>query len=236
MTTHHCNDAVCTESATALQATQRISGVTGVILAGNRRLKAGCSTVLHTAMMVCSIRSMHRQLADIFQSVFLVTDSPELFEFLPCRKVPELFAGRGDLAGIHAGLYHSATECIFAVACDMPNLNSGLIRHIVSRGSAGGVLVPEGPFGFEPLHAVYGRGCLAALEVSLLKGEQHIALFFERCNVNKINQAEVAGHDPAFDSFRTITAPNDYFRLRNGAAEAGKTEEHSDEEDIRAVS
>ena len=56
----------------------------------------------------------------IFRDIILVTNNPELYSFLPCTTVADIYPGRGSLAGIHAGLSNSKTRYIFAVACDMP--------------------------------------------------------------------------------------------------------------------
>ena len=161
------------------------------------------------------IEAIHRLLHGIFPEVLLVTNNPEQYEFLPCRKVPDLYEGMGVLAGIHSGLYHSSNQAIFAVACDMPYLMESLIRHMASRADASGVLIPESPSGLEPLHAVYGKGCLAAIEATLLSGQRRIVSFFDRTNVNKINVEQVAYFDPEFVSFININTPRDYYDLRD---------------------
>jgi FdhD protein len=194
----------------------RIPGVTGVILAGGAASRMGSNKALLPYKGGRFIEAIYRQLTEIFAEVLLVTNSPEQYAFLPCRKVPDLFPGMGALAGIHAGLQHSETPAIFAVACDMPYLNSSLIRHLAGQADEGGVLIPESPLGFEPLHAVYGKGCLAAIEVTLLQGERRIVSFFKRTNIKKIGPDEIARFDPDFDSFRNINTPADYYRLREG--------------------
>jgi FdhD protein len=160
------------------------------------------------------IEAIYRQLKGIFPEVILVTNNPEQYEFLPCRKVPDLYKGMGVLAGIQSGLYHSSNPAIFAVACDMPYLMEGLIRYLASRADAGGVLIPESPGGPEPLHAVYGKGCLAAIEATLQGGERRIVSFFNRINVSRMNVEEVASFDPLFVSFKNINTPEDYYEFR----------------------
>lgn|GEM_PF-38885 len=191
-----------------------IPGVTGVILAGGASARMGSNKALLPYRGGRFIEAIHRQLAELFDEVILVTNNPEQYAFLPCRKVPDLFPGMGALAGIHSGLSHSANPAIFAVACDMPYLNADLIRHLAGRADRGGVLIPESHGGLEPLHAVYGKGCLAAIEATLLTGERRIVSFFDRTNVNKVNAEEVAGFDPAFASFSNVNTPEEYFRLR----------------------
>lgn len=208
---------------------QRISDVTGVILAGGQSSRMGSNKALLPYRGGRFIEAIHRLFAEIFTEVLLVTNSPGQYEFLPCRKVPDLYAGMGVLAGIHSGLYHSSSPAIFAVACDMPYLVEGLIRHLAGRADAGGVLIPESPGGFEPLHAVYGKGCLAAIEATLLRGQRRIVSFFDRTNVSRMNLEQVAYFDPAFVSFININTPDDYFELRDGERQSNSAVPGDDE-------
>jgi FdhD protein len=193
---------------------RKIKGVSGVILAGGKSSRMGSNKALLPYKGGRFIEAIHRQLAEIFSEVLLVTNNPEQYEFLPCRKVADLFPGAGALAGIHAGLHHSANPAIFAVACDMPYLNTDLVRHLAGQADAGSVVIPEGPAGLEPLHAVYGKDCLAAIEEAISHGEKRILSFFDRVNAIKINTEQIAGFDPSFASFSNINTPEEYFRLR----------------------
>ena len=194
----------------------RIPGVTGVILAGGQSSRMGSNKALLPYKGGRFIEAIHRQFTELFDEVLLVTNNPEQYDFLPCRKVGDVFPGMGALAGIHAGLYHAGHPAIFVVACDMPYLNGELIRHMATQADPGGVLIAESPKGLEPLHAVYGKGCLAAIEATLLSGQKRIVSFFGRTNVNRVNFGEVALFDPEFDTFRNINTPADYYRLRDG--------------------
>lgn len=198
-----------------------IHNVTAVILAGGRSSRMQSNKALLPYQGGRFIEAIHRLLRSIFAEVILVTNNPEQYDFLPCRKVPDLYEGMGVLAGIHSGLYHSSNPAIFAVACDMPYLTESLIRHMASRADAGGVLIPESPGGLEPLHAVYGKGCLAAIEATLLSGQRKIVSFFDRTNVSKINVELVAYFDPEFVSFININTPRDYYDLRDRERETG---------------
>lgn len=194
----------------------RIPGVTGVILAGGQSRRMGSNKALLPYKGGRFIEAIHRQLAEIFDEVLLVTNNPEQYDFLTCRKVADIHPGMGALAGIHAGLHHAANPAAFMVACDMPYLNSDLIRHLATLADPGGVLIPESPAGLEPLHAVYGKGCLAAIETTLLSGERRIVSFFGRTNVNRVNAEQVALFDQDYATFSNINTPVDYYRLRDG--------------------
>lgn len=190
-------------------------GVTAVILAGGKSTRMKNNKALLPYSGELFIERIHRQLADIFDEVILVTNTPELYRFVPCRIVQDVYPGQGSLAGIHAGLTHSTTPYIFTVACDMPYLNPELIRLILSRKQGFDVVIPESEGGFEPLHAVYGKGCLPAMEKALAEGSGRIVDCFDRDKVAVVSCADVARLDPKFLSFRNINTPEEYFRFRD---------------------
>jgi molybdopterin-guanine dinucleotide biosynthesis protein A len=197
--------------------------VTAVILAGGQSSRMGSNKALLPYRGGRFIESIHRQLAGLFAELLLVTNTPEQYAFLGCRMVPDLHPGLGALAGLHAGLYHSRTPHIFAVACDMPCLNDTLIRALLARRQQADVVIPESADGLEPLHAVYARDCLAPMEAALASGKRRVVSFFPRVRVHTFTRDHVATIDPDFSSFSNINTPADYFELRkneNGAHES----------------
>jgi len=207
------------ESETAAPAT----GVTGVILAGGRSSRMGSNKALLPYRGGRFIESIHRQLAGLFDELLLVTNTPEQYAFLPCRTVPDLYPDMGALAGLHAGLRASRNPHIFAVACDMPYLDDTLIRALLARRHQADVVIPESGQGLEPLHAVYGRDCLPAMEQALSSGRRRIVSFFPQLHVQVFASGQVANIDSQFSSFSNINTPADYFELRrneNGAHES----------------
>jgi len=201
-------------------ASGKIPGVTGVILAGGASRRMGSNKALLPYRGGRFIEAIYRLLDGLFAEVLVVTDTPEQYRFLPCRKVPDLFPGMGALAGLHGGLKESANPWAFAVACDMPYLNGGLIRGLFAGAEGADLVVPESGFGPEPLHAFYGKGCLPFMEESLRCGEQRIVSFYAGVRVRRVPVDQVATIDPLFDSFRNVNTPAEYYRLRG--AERGE--------------
>lgn len=199
-------------------ATQKgkIPGITGVILAGGASSRMGSNKALLPHKGGRFIESIYRELSEIFPEVILVTNNPDQYAFLPCRKVPDLFEGMGALAGIHAGLAQSSNPAVFTVACDMPHLDPWLIRHIANRGVGCDLVLPRSNSGYEPLHALYREGCLPVMEDCLNKGERRIVSILPQLRVREIAAAEVARFDPSFDSFSNINTPQEYYDLRHG--------------------
>lgn len=190
------------------------AGVTAVILAGGQSSRMGSNKALLPYRGGRFIESIHRQLTGIFPEVIVVTNHPEQYEFIPCRKVADRYPGMGALAGLHAGLYHATTPHIFAVACDMPYLNSTLIRKLASLRNGTDVVIPEGQAGLEPLHALYSSSCLPYMEQAMADDRRRIISFFPQVRLRKVSRDWVAAIDPCFDSFKNINTPDDYFHLR----------------------
>ncbi|MBT0665113.1 formate dehydrogenase accessory sulfurtransferase FdhD [Geobacter pelophilus] len=204
------------ELSEQVTATGRIPGITGVILAGGESRRMGSNKALLPYKGGQFIEAIYRQHAELFDEVIVVTNNPELYAFLPCRKVTDLHVGKGALAGIHAGLHHSSNPHIFVTACDMPYLNSGLIRGLAAVRGNYAALVPESDSGTEPLHAFYGKTALPAMDEALAAGVRRIVRLFDRFPVRIVPAAEVGCLDPEFGSFRNINTPDDYYRLRDG--------------------
>lgn len=194
--------------------TEKIPGVTGVILAGGESRRMGSDKSLLPLDGGLFIEHIYQQMASLFDEVILVTNSPSLYQDLPCRNVSDIFKAQCALAGIHSGLYHARLDRTFVVACDMPFLSSGVIRNLCRKAVLGDVVIPESAAGLEPLHALYHRRCLPAMEKALASGQRRIVSFFPDVRIHKVPQEELASLDPEGRSFRNINTPQEYFALR----------------------
>lgn len=198
------------------KAVDQVTGITGVILAGGASSRMKRNKALLPLQGETFIGRVHRKLGLIFPQLLVVTNTPELYDFLPSPKVPDLYPGAGALAGIHAGLTHAVTPHIFVVACDMPFLNEGLIRSLAGRAEEGDVIIPENRGGLEPLHAIYSRRCLKVIEEHLATGCYRIIDSFHSLSVVKVPCEEVGRVDPHLLSFRNVNTPEEYEAIIQG--------------------
>lgn len=193
---------------------RKIAGITGVILAGGESRRMGCDKSLLPVEGARFIDHIHRRLSALFDEVIIVTNSPSLYQDIPCRKVPDIYYAKGSLAGIHSGLCHARHERVFVVACDMPFLNAEVIRDLCAHAEQGEVVIPQSPRGPEPLHALYHKSCLPAIEEALDQGRRRIVAFFPAVQVHEVALAELTEHDAEGHSFRNINTPEEYFQCR----------------------
>ena len=194
--------------------TPKIKGTTGVILAGGESRRMGCDKSLLPIDGARFIDHIYRRLDALFEEVIIVTNSPGLYQDIPCRKVPDIYFAKGSLAGIHSGLCHAGSDRIFAVACDMPLLSADLIRYICDQADDADVVIPRAGSELEPLHALYAKACIPAIEDVLDAGRRRIVSFFDRVRVHAVEGDEVLRFDPKGISFRNINTPQEYFALR----------------------
>jgi FdhD protein len=193
---------------------QRISGVSGVILAGGESQRMGSDKSLLPIHGARFIDRVYARLNSLFDEVIIVTNSPKLYQDIPCRKVPDIYLKQGALAGIHAGLSQVQQPRAFVVGCDMPFITAELVRAICSHAKQGDLILPLSSSGHEPLHALYAKSCLPAMEQVLEAGHKRIMKFFSQVHVVEIPAEELLPFDPHEESFCNINTPDEYFRLR----------------------
>jgi FdhD protein len=198
----------------AVQA--RFSDVAGVILAGGESSRMGRNKALLEVNGERMVEAVYRCMAELFDEILLVTNTPEIYDFIPCRKVADIYPGMGPLGGIQAALASCAAERAFVTACDMPGLNPRLIRELGRLPGGVDAVIPETSSGLEPLHAVYAKSGLPRMEKMLQEGERSILTFIDRAKIRLVPRDRVAALDPDYASFRNVNTPEDYQRLAHG--------------------
>lgn len=195
----------------AESAGPNVPGVTGVILAGGASRRMGSTKALLRLGGVPLIELVHRTLANLFERVIIVTNTPETYAFLSCRTVPDVYPGAGAIAGLHAGMAASSTERIFVAACDMPFLHPGLIRMLCRHDPRAQAVVPlNGEGFFEPLHAVYGVSALDTARDLIENGDRSILVLLKRIRTLMIPYPEVCAIPGAGESFRNLNTPEEF--------------------------
>lgn len=126
-------------------------------------------------------------LSSIFSEVFIITNKPEeLSQHASLPIYPDIYVGKGPLGGIHAALTNTEKEAAFVFAGDMPFLQEVIIKEVIQAywKSGADVFIPRLGEGIEPLHAIYGRQVLPAIEKQLRGdgNDNRIRSFFGRVN------------------------------------------------------
>jgi molybdopterin-guanine dinucleotide biosynthesis protein A len=194
-----------------------------IVLAGGRGRRLGRDKLWLELGGENLLAGVVRTLGTLGGPVLLVLDREKPLPPLPpeLRVVTDLRPGRGSLGGIYTGLKLARTEYVLAVACDMPFLSLPLLRHLLELSPGYDVVVPRLQDGLEPLHAIYGRGCLDPMERLLETQSNRIFDFYGEVRVRYVEEAIVDRLAPDHLSFFNINTPADLGqaqRLREGRA------------------
>lgn len=189
----------------------KISGITGVILAGGSSRRMGSNKALLQINGKTMIEKVYEIMSSLFDDVMVITNSPDEYSFLPCRKIPDIYPGYGCIAGLHSALTATGTDRIFITGCDMPFLNPELIKLLCNTSPEADAVVPVNMEGLlEPLHAVYAKSSLVTVSEMIAAGEKSILRLFERVRTTEIAPSEYAHIDQAEASFSNVNTPGEF--------------------------
>jgi molybdopterin-guanine dinucleotide biosynthesis protein A len=134
------------------------------ILAGGASSRMGRNKALLPFRGRPLLRHQLEILQPLFSEILISANDAGPYSPFKLRVVPDLLAERSSLAGVHALLKAATAPRVFVVACDLPFLNRDLILKLLSIPGDFDVILPETGAGVEPLHAIYSRTCLPAIE------------------------------------------------------------------------
>ncbi|MBN1265049.1 MAG: molybdenum cofactor guanylyltransferase [Anaerolineales bacterium] len=141
---------------------------------------------------------------------FLITsNNPEPLAYLGIRLVQDLVPGTGPLNGLLTALEAARGDPVLAAACDMPFVNADLFRYMLDRAHDFDVVVPYRAGYYEPMHAVYAKTCIPAVQQSLARKAKRLTSFFSEVRVLLISDPVLAGFDPWGINFFNINTPQD---------------------------
>lgn len=146
----------------------------------------------------------------LFERVIVGANEPSPYLRFGAEVVPDLLDLRCALTAIHAILRASRTEHAFVVACDLPFLNPGLMAALAARRLGRDAVVPESDTGLEPLHAIYSRSCLPAIEEAARRGRWKVSDFYAGVRMERwrVRDGEwlVEGRSP----FTNVNTPSEW--------------------------
>ena len=156
--------------------------------------------------MIEVVREKVERLTD---ELIIITNNPTPYTYLNLPLYSDLYADNGPLAGIFTALTEATYAHVLVVACDMPLLNKPLLRYLASLKDTADVIVPRWDRFPEPLHAVYSKACLPAIEPFLKARKLKITGFYAEVAVRYVEREEIERFDPQGQSFTNVNTPDD---------------------------
>jgi len=198
-----------------MRAVPSMPRVSGVILAGGKSRRMGGSP---KALLPFGGRPLIEHITETLRSVLpdclVVTNTPELYASLGLPMVGDVFPEGGSLGGIYSGLRAASGEAALCVACDMPFLSAPLVAHLAGRAAEADVVIPDVAGDLQPLHAVYAKACLPAMERRLRTGHLKVVGFFGDVRVLRVPADAVERFVDPTIAFMNLNTPEDLARAR----------------------
>lgn len=211
--------------------------VSVAILAGGGSRRMGTNKALLKVGQETLIERVVKKVSRLSEEIIVVTNDPAEYRSLGLRLVRDVYPGQGSLGGIYSGLLAASQEYTLVVACDMPFLNLDLLHYMIDLAPGNDIVMPRmlkresedeedltdeeitaRDTLMQPLHAVYGKGCLEPIRLLLEEGDLRIISFFPQVRVRYVEAEEVERFDPERLSFFNINTPADLDVARRLAA------------------
>ncbi len=187
--------------------------VSAIVLAGGLSRRLGRDKALEPFGGEPLISRVIGRLATLTDETVVVVNSKARAAELPlpanAKTAVDIYPDSGSLGGIFTGLTAASNEWGFVVACDMPFLNTALIKHILSLRQGHDAVVPMLEGYPEPTHSAYSKACLPHIERRLEAGQLRIARFFDDVRVRYVQDDEVDALDAGRLSFFNVNTPDD---------------------------
>ncbi len=195
--------------------------MTSIVLAGgkNRRLARNKAQEIIDGKSL--IEHVTERLKPLTSHILIVTSKEQPGLLVACKAeiLVDLYPNKGPLGGIYTGLLAARSSHSLVVACDMPFLNTELLRYMVEFSANFDLVIPRVGNFVEPLHAVYTKSCLAPIEYMIKQGKLSILDLLSLVQARFLEAKEIDSFDPKHLSFFNINAEADLEMARQLAEE-----------------
>ncbi|MFO7923928.1 MAG: molybdenum cofactor guanylyltransferase [Bacteroidales bacterium] len=192
--------------------TDREARFTAVVLAGGKNSRFGGRDKAFVSVEgVLMIKHVLDNLKKIFRNILIITNTPEKYTgFTDPAFASDIIQDAGPLGGIHSAMKNSGTPYIFVVSCDMPYLDTGIIKdqlNFFRLLNNPDIMIPRINSGIEPLHGIYRTDLAGELDRFLSVTDNYSIRAF-------LDEHEVAYFDPGDSprvrkAFSNINRPDD---------------------------
>ena len=190
-----------------------ITSITGIVLAGGKSTRIGANKPQLKIGDSHLIDRVLDTLSQFTQSIIIVTTEDQTGMAKSAtpgvRVVKDIYPGKGPLGGIYTGLMHAETSYSLVVGCDMPFLNSGLIRYLIDGASGYAAIAPKIGWMIQPLHAIYSKSCVPSIEALIREDQLQIIKLFNLVNTRYVREKEIDQFDPDHLSFLNVNTEGD---------------------------
>lgn len=151
-----------------------------VVLAGGESSRMGRDKSLLPVNGRPLIAHIVDQLRPLFTDLRISTNDPGKYGFLGVETVADETSGQGPLMGILSSLEAARNDLVLVTACDIPEVNTGVIRIMLREATGFDAVVPlSGNGRAEPLFALYRKSMIQPIRRLMKQGARRISDVFD---------------------------------------------------------
>ncbi|OGX23616.1 MAG: hypothetical protein A3J51_06770 [Omnitrophica WOR_2 bacterium RIFCSPHIGHO2_02_FULL_45_21] len=170
-------------------------------------------TLLSPVQNYCA-SSKEKEISNGVRQIIVVTNSPEKYVSFKVKTIKDEHPGKGPLMGIYCGLKASSCKYNFVVACDMPFINTSLIKFIIDNRDNYDIVISRVSEKFHTLFGLYSKSCIPVMEEMLEKNELRIRSIFPKLNARFLSRQEIERIDPGLLSLVNINTPEELIGIK----------------------
>ena len=193
------------------------------ILSGGKSSRMGTDKALLPIEGKTMIEHIIAQVKDIGDEVIVITNTPEGYKFLNLPIFTDVIPDKGALGGLYTAIDAASHPYTLILACDMPFLNQGLLRYMISLAPEADAVIPKiaAPDGekkksgmAEPLRAIYSKACLAPIRKCIDEDNLKMIAFFKDVKLRWIDEEEIRKFDAELVTFMNANTPEEFERMK----------------------
>ena len=140
--------------------------ITGIILAGGKSSRMGSDKGLIEFNGKPMIQHIIDRFNELNLPILIIANNPAYSKF-GYPVVEDLIKDKGPVGGIYTGLMTSNSDRNLIVSCDMPNISSQLLEHLINQSKGHPLTIPHHGQRLHPLIGVYSKSTLDSFKASL---------------------------------------------------------------------
>ncbi|MCX6380712.1 MAG: molybdenum cofactor guanylyltransferase [Armatimonadetes bacterium] len=181
-----------------------------IVLAGGRSERMGQDKALLTRGGRTLLEQTLLTVSEISSEIIVVADRADRYPLAIGRGIADRFPGAGPLGGVITGLELLGEGNHLVTACDMPSLQTSVLRYLLScANEEADCVVPLVGGRLEPLCAVYQQSALVPLRAYFEEGERALHRSLRRLRLRTVPEEELRAFDPELRCFRNLNTPEE---------------------------
>lgn len=145
----------------------------------------------------------------------LIVNQPGRYEHFGFAMYRDVCPNKGSLGGIYTALTYAQSPHTLVIACDMPFIQTELLRFMIAQISdAIDIVVPRIGGYPQGLHAIYSQSCRQPIQEQLAANRLKVIRFYDRMHVCYLDESDYEPYDVDGCSFVNLNTPAELQQAR----------------------